>query len=152
MSSIYDAADEWSDSKIYNKNDYVKDVIETFNETAIKVCEGQQLDMDFENKTEVSISDYLKMIEYKTAVLLGASLKIGAIIGKAKNIETKHLYDFGKNIGIAFQLQDDLLDTYGNSDTFGKTHSVSLLVQIPYPILAQNMVSPPFTVGGRFSW
>ena len=106
--------------KFLSQTDNIKDVLKVFNETAIKVCEGQQLDMDFENKSEVSISDYLKMTEYKTAVLLAASLKIGAIIGEAKAVEADHLYEFGRNIGIAFQLQDDLLDVYGNVDDFGK--------------------------------
>ena len=76
--------------------------------------------MSFENDIDVSIASYLKMIELKTAVLLGCSLQIGAIIGGADDIQAKHLYEFGKNIGIAFQLQDDLLDVYGDAEKFGK--------------------------------
>lgn len=96
------------------------EVLKVFNENAIRVCEGQQLDMDFEEEKNVSIQDYLKMIEYKTAVLLATSLKIGAIIGGASDQHADNLFSFGKNIGIAFQLQDDLLDLYGNANSFGK--------------------------------
>ncbi|HIE73358.1 MAG TPA: polyprenyl synthetase family protein [Flavobacteriales bacterium] len=98
----------------------LKEVLAVFNKAATEVCEGQQWDMDFETEKQVSIADYLKMIEYKTAVLLAASLQVGAICGKASEHEQKHLYEFGKNMGIAFQLKDDLLDTFGNPDEFGK--------------------------------
>ena len=96
-------------------------ILEVFSQTAIEVCEGQQYDMDFEKESLVTEEMYLKMIRLKTAVLLGASLKIGAIIGGANQHEANCLYDFGINIGIAFQLKDDLLDVYGNSKKFGKT-------------------------------
>jgi geranylgeranyl diphosphate synthase type II len=85
------------------------------------VCEGQQFDMDFETKTEVSVEDYLKMIELKTSVLIAASLKIGAICGGADNKDSELLYQFGRNLGIAFQLQDDLLDVYADPGVFGKS-------------------------------
>jgi len=98
----------------------VKQVLAVFSKAAIEVCEGQQWDMDFESQKEVSISDYLKMIEYKTAVLLGAALQIGGITAGASANEQNHLYSFGKNMGIAFQLKDDLLDAFGNPETFGK--------------------------------
>ena len=98
----------------------VKQVLEVFSKAAIEVCEGQQWDMDFENQDDVGIADYLKMIEYKTAVLLAASLKIGAITANSSVEDQNHLYEFGKNIGIAFQLKDDLLDAFGNPETFGK--------------------------------
>ena len=98
----------------------VKDVLNVFSKAATEVCEGQQLDMDFETQNDVSLSDYMKMIEYKTAVLLAASLQIGGITAGADKKEQEHLYEFGKNIGIAFQLKDDLLDVFGNPDTFGK--------------------------------
>jgi geranylgeranyl diphosphate synthase type II len=98
----------------------VKQVLKVFSKGAIEVCEGQQWDMDFESQKEVSISDYLKMIEYKTAVLLGAALQIGGITAGASANEQNHLYSFGKNMGIAFQLKDDLLDAFGNPETFGK--------------------------------
>ncbi|MDG1475633.1 MAG: polyprenyl synthetase family protein [Vicingaceae bacterium] len=91
-----------------------------FNTTAIQVCEGQQLDMDFEESSAVSIDDYLKMIELKTAVLLAASLKIGAVISHASSDNAHHIYEFGKNLGIAFQLMDDILDLYGNTEKVGK--------------------------------
>jgi len=95
-------------------------VFSLFNETALKVCEGQQYDMDFENRTDISENDYLHMVELKTAVLLATSLKAGAIIGGADEVNADLLYEFGRNIGIAFQLQDDFLDIYANPLTFGK--------------------------------
>jgi geranylgeranyl diphosphate synthase type II len=91
-----------------------------FNDTALKVCEGQQYDMDFEQSLKVSPDAYLNMVELKTAVLLAASLKMGAIIGGAENHTADLLYEFGRNIGMAFQLQDDLLDVYADPLLFGK--------------------------------
>jgi len=90
------------------------------NENAIKVCEGQQLDIDFETRDDVSIEEYILMIELKTAVLIAGALKIGALVGGASEEQANHLYQFGKNIGIAFQLQDDVLDTFGNNPKVGK--------------------------------
>ncbi len=97
-----------------------KEVIRLFSTTAIEVCEGQQFDMDFEDKTDVSIADYINMIRLKTAVLIGCSLKMGALIGNASANDAGHIYDFGINLGLAFQLQDDLLDVYADQDKFGK--------------------------------
>ena len=91
-----------------------------FSKTALEVCEGQQYDIDFETRHEVSIEEYLKMIEYKTAVLVGAAMKMGAIIANASTEDQNRCYEFGKNLGIAFQLQDDYLDAFGNPETFGK--------------------------------
>ena len=99
----------------------LREILQVFSQTAIEVCEGQQYDMDFETQNLVTEEMYLNMIRLKTAVLLGASLKIGAIIGGANQHEANCLYDFGINIGIAFQLKDDLLDVYGNPKDFGKT-------------------------------
>lgn len=99
--------------------DIFKRLITLYNKTALEVCEGQQHDVDFETQTTVALSDYIKMISYKTAVLVGASLQMGAIIAGASNKDQERIYDFGLNLGIAFQLQDDYLDTYGSSD-FGK--------------------------------
>ena len=97
------------------------EIIEIFNKAALEVCEGQQYDMNFETAKNISIPDYLNMIRLKTAVLLGASLKIGAVIGGAKNQEDKNnIYSFGENIGLAFQLKDDLLDVFGDEKKFGK--------------------------------
>lgn len=98
----------------------LKDVLTVFNDTAAGVCEGQQTDMNFELTEDVSISQYLDMIKMKTAILLGCSLKIGALIGQAGADDAEHLYNFGVNIGIAFQLQDDILDVYGDPEKFGK--------------------------------
>lgn len=91
-----------------------------FSTTAIKVCEGQQLDMDFQQKSTVTISAYTEMINNKTAVLLGAALEMGAIIAEASTHDREHLYEFGRNLGIAFQIQDDYLDAFGDLSTFGK--------------------------------
>ena len=91
-----------------------------FSKTALEVCEGQQYDVDFETRNDVTISEYIKMIEYKTAVLIGASLQMGAIIANASASCQEKIYAFGKNLGIAFQLQDDYLDAFGNPLTFGK--------------------------------
>ncbi|MFC0603744.1 polyprenyl synthetase family protein [Winogradskyella pulchriflava] len=91
-----------------------------FSKTALEVCEGQQYDIDFETRDDVTIPEYLKMIEYKTAVLVGAAMKMGAIVAKASNENQDAIYDFGRYLGIAFQLQDDYLDAFGNPETFGK--------------------------------
>ncbi len=102
------------------ENETFKNLAKLFSKTALQVCEGQQYDMDFEIRTDVGITEYLKMIEYKTAVLIAASLKMGAIVAGASLEEQKNVYDFGKNLGIAFQLQDDYLDAFGDPKTFGK--------------------------------
>lgn len=91
-----------------------------FSKTALEVCEGQQYDVDFETRDNVTIVEYLKMIEYKTAVLVGAAMKMGAIVANASAEDQNSIYEFGKNLGIAFQLQDDYLDAFGNPETFGK--------------------------------
>ena len=91
-----------------------------FSKTALEVCEGQQWDVDFETRTDVSIPEYLKMIQYKTAVLVAAAMKMGAIIAKTSEDNANLIYDFGLNLGLAFQLQDDYLDAFGNPETFGK--------------------------------
>lgn len=91
-----------------------------FSKTALEVCEGQQYDIDFETRNDVTISEYLKMIEYKTAVLVGAAMKMGAIVANASDEDQDAIYDFGRYLGIAFQLQDDYLDAFGNPETFGK--------------------------------
>ena len=95
-------------------------VHDVFTQTAMQVCEGQQMDMNFEDMLTVSEEEYLTMIELKTAVLIAASLKIGAILGGASQRDSEDLYDYGRNLGIAFQLQDDLLDTYGDPALIGK--------------------------------
>jgi geranylgeranyl diphosphate synthase type II len=95
-------------------------VMRAYNRAAIEVCTGQQMDMDFEKTIMVAQDEYIRMIELKTAVLVAASCKIGALIAEATDRDSEHLYEFGKNLGLAFQIQDDLLDAYGDSKIFGK--------------------------------
>ncbi|MGZ8550962.1 MAG: polyprenyl synthetase family protein [Chitinophagaceae bacterium] len=99
---------------------FLHQVLGLFNTTARQVCEGQQVDMDFEKKERVGHDEYLKMIELKTSVLLAASLKMGAILGGAGERNQKLLYEFGRKLGLAFQVQDDYLDAFGDPDKFGK--------------------------------
>ncbi|RZL49608.1 MAG: polyprenyl synthetase family protein [Pedobacter sp.] len=98
----------------------LKPVLDTFNATAQGVCEGQQLDMEFEQRNDVSIEEYMEMIRLKTAVLLGGAIKLGAIVSGASTADAELLYTFGENLGLAFQLQDDILDVYGDPEKFGK--------------------------------
>ena len=102
------------------KTDVFRDLAQLFSKTALEVCEGQQWDVDFETRTDVSIPEYLKMIEYKTAVLVAAAMKMGAIVAETSVKNAELIYDFGLNLGLAFQLQDDYLDCFGNPETFGK--------------------------------
>lgn len=95
-------------------------VFDLFNKTAIEVCEGQQMDMDFEERSDVSIDEYIEMIRLKTSILLGCALEIGAIVAEASDEDRKEIYAFGQHIGIAFQIQDDILDLYADPDQFGK--------------------------------
>jgi geranylgeranyl diphosphate synthase type II len=97
-----------------------RELAKLFSKTAIEVCEGQQWDVDFEQRDDVTLVEYLKMIEYKTAVLVGAAMKMGAIVAGTTEENCSLIYDFGLNLGIAFQLQDDYLDAFGDPETFGK--------------------------------
>lgn len=99
---------------------YLSKVLAIFNRTAVEVCEGQQLDMDYESKENVNMNDYLRMIELKTSVALAASLKIGALLGGGGERNQNLLYEFGKKLGIAFQVQDDYLDAFGDGSKTGK--------------------------------
>lgn len=103
-----------------NDVNYLPQLIEVFTRTAAEVCEGQQLDMDFESRNDVSIDEYIEMIRLKTSVLLGAALEMGAIVGEASSEDKRWLYNFGMNVGIAFQLKDDILDLYADPTKFGK--------------------------------
>jgi geranylgeranyl diphosphate synthase, type II len=107
--------------------DILKDVLVAFNKNALQVCEGQQYDMNYEKLDNISLDEYLKMIELKTSVLIGGSLKIGAILGGAAKYDIQQMYEFGKNLGIAFQLQDDYLDVYGDVKVFGKKIGVDIV-------------------------
>ena len=103
----------------YEPNVFVA-LAKLFSKTALEVCEGQQWDVDFETRKDVTIPEYLKMIEYKTAVLVAAAMKMGAIVANTTEKEADLIYDFGLNLGLAFQLQDDYLDAFGDPETFGK--------------------------------
>jgi geranylgeranyl diphosphate synthase type II len=105
--------------EVYEPNIFQK-LAKLFSKTALEVCEGQQYDVDFETRDDVTIPEYLKMIEFKTAVLLGAAMKMGAIVAETSEENADLIYNFGLNLGIAFQLQDDYLDAFGNPETFGK--------------------------------
>jgi len=102
------------------ENDTFRGLAQVFSKTALEVCEGQQYDVDFEVRNDVTEAEYLKMIEYKTAVLVGAAMKMGALVANASEADTEKIYDFGRLLGIAFQLQDDYLDAFGDPETFGK--------------------------------
>lgn len=102
------------------KSENLPETADLFTKTAIEVCEGQQFDMDFENRLDVTEVEYLEMIRLKTAVLLACGLKAGALLATSSENIANQLYDFGINLGLAFQLQDDLLDTFGDQTTFGK--------------------------------
>jgi geranylgeranyl diphosphate synthase type II len=118
-------------------------VLHLFNITASQVCEGQQLDMDFEKKESVSFDEYLNMITLKTSVLVAASLQLGAILGGAGEGNQKHLYEFGKNLGIAFQVQDDYLDVFGNPDKFGKQVGGDILANKKTFLMIRAMEAAP---------
>jgi geranylgeranyl diphosphate synthase type II len=109
----------------YDTKQY-KELMVLFNQTALKVCEGQQFDIDFETKSDVLIADYIKMISYKTAVLVAASLKMGALIAGTNKVDAQKIYNYGLNLGLAFQLQDDYLDVFGETD-FGKQHAGDII-------------------------
>lgn len=99
---------------------HLAELLKLFNTTAVEVCEGQQMDMDFEKRSDVSIPEYIEMIRLKTSVLLGCALELGAIVADASLNDRKHLYAFGEHIGIAFQIQDDILDLFADPEKFGK--------------------------------
>ena len=101
-------------------SDKLKKVLDLFTETTMEICEGQQWDMEFETRMDVTVDEYIEMIRLKTSVLLAAALKIGALMADASEVEADKLYEFGVKMGLAFQLQDDYLDVYGNPEVFGK--------------------------------
>lgn len=107
---------------------YLQRIISIFSKTAKEVCEGQQLDMDFEKESTISFEDYERMITLKTSVLLAASLQLGAILGGAGGGNQQHIYEFGKKLGIAFQVQDDYLDAFGDPEKFGKQPGGDIIV------------------------
>lgn len=119
-------------------------LFDTFNRVAIGVCEGQQMDINFETRQDVSLPEYIRMIELKTAVLLGGALEMGALCARAPQADAGHLYEFGRKAGIAFQLQDDLLDTYGDPAKFGKQVGGDILQnKKTYLVLKTVEVAPP---------
>ncbi len=119
--------------------DFLPKILSLFNKTAKEVCEGQQMDMDFEKNPDVSFDDYVQMITLKTSVALAASLQLGAILGGAGFGNQHHLYEFGKNLGIAFQVQDDYLDAFGNPEIFGKIPGGDIMANKKTFLLIQTM-------------
>ncbi len=126
------------------KDKYLRSVLDLFNVTAIEVCEGQHLDMEFETREDVTIPEYIEMIKLKTSVLVGCALKLGAILAGASEGDQSNLYDFGVNLGIAFQIQDDILDVYGDAALFGK--------QVGGDILANKKTFLLFKSARRFKF
>lgn len=120
---------------------HLKHLIQQFNKSAAEVCEGQQWDMNYESVKEISEQDYITMITLKTAVLLGCSLKLGAIIANANTEDAENIYAFGKNIGIAFQIQDDILDSFGQSNKVGKKIGGDILANKKTILLITAMAS-----------
>ena len=102
------------------KNEHIPELFQLFNKTAIEVCEGQQMDMDFENRDDVTVEEYIAMIRLKTSVLLGCALEFGFLISNQSAENRRNIYDFGVNLGIAFQIQDDILDLFGDPEKVGK--------------------------------
>lgn len=119
----------------------VPELISTFNQMAMNVCRGQQYDMEFEKENSVSLPEYLNMIRLKTAVLLGTALQIGALLGGAGKKDAESLYDFGESMGMAFQLQDDYLDAFGNPKNFGKQIGGDILANKKTFLLVQALQS-----------
>lgn len=132
--------------------DILKDVLDVFNKAAVEVCEGQQQDMDFENQETIYLIDYMRMIECKTAVLLAASLKIGAIIAGANEKEQAHLYEFGINLGMAFQLKDDLLDVFGSPKVFGKQLGGDILANKKTFLYLKALQLADDSINARLKW
>ncbi|HEV2481674.1 MAG TPA: polyprenyl synthetase family protein [Puia sp.] len=124
-------------SKVHSP--HIRKLLQLYNQTAMKVCEGQQLDMDFETRDQVSMAEYLKMIELKTSVLLAGCLQIGALLGGAGLGNQDIIYDFGRNLGLAFQVQDDYLDCYGDSSKFGKQIGGDILADKKTFLLIKTM-------------
>ena len=117
----------------------LKKVTDLFSLTALEICEGQQYDMEFETRNDVTVAEYIEMIRLKTSVLLAASLKIGAWLGGASEEDAARLYDFGMNLGVAFQLKDDWLDVYGNPEVFGKNIGGDILCNKKTYLLIQAL-------------
>lgn len=127
----------------------LKEVIDVFNTTNIEIDEGQQLDLEFETRNDVRTEEYIEMIRLKTSVLLGCALKVGALVGQATPAQVQALYDFGINLGLAFQLQDDWLDCWGNPLTFGKRIGGDILCDKKTFLRIQAEKAAPLPVADR---
>lgn len=123
---------------------YLPELLCTFNTTAKEICEGQQMDLDFETQEDITVADYIEMIRLKTAVLLGCSLKLGAIRGGGSKEDQDNLYKFGESLGISFQIQDDIMDVYADPDKFGKTVGGDIICNKKTLLMLrlQELVSP----------
>ncbi len=132
---------------------HLKEVMDLFSLTALEICEGQQMDMEFERRNDVKEEEYLEMIRLKTSVLLAASLKIGALLGGASAEDAERLYDFGVNMGVAFQLKDDLLDVYGDAAVFGKNIGGDILCnKKTYMLIKALELADPETKEELWGW
>jgi len=129
------------------------ELLPLFTTTALEVCEGQQFDMDFETRNNVTVEEYIEMIRLKTAVLIASSLKIGALLGNARQADADLLYEYGINVGLAFQLQDDWLDVYGDPDVFGKKRGGDICAnKKTYLLLKALEVSDQLTLQQLDQW
>jgi len=135
-----------------NKMEHPKkdETIALFNQTAIEICEGQQMDMDFEERDDVSLEDYVQMIGLKTSVLLACGLKMGAFLADASDEDATHLYEFGKNVGIAFQLQDDYLDAFGDEAKTGKKSGGDILMNKKTVLHCQTLTMASAEQAGKY--
>jgi len=125
--------------QIANIKQFLPQALRVFNKTAVEVCEGQQLDMDFEHRNDVTIDEYIHMIMLKTSVLLGCSLKMGALVGGGLGDNANKLYEFGRNLGIAFQLQDDYLDAFGDTGKLGKQNGGDIIANKKTYLLLKSL-------------
>jgi len=120
---------------------YLPATLKILSKVAMEVCEGQQLDMDYESRDSLTMPEYLEMIRLKTSVLLGGALQLGAILSGADEQQQQLIYDFGENVGLAFQLQDDILDAYGDPDTFGKIVGGDIMINKKTFLLVMAVIS-----------
>lgn len=135
------------------RKDLLPFIGDIFNQMAVEVCEGQQMDMNFETRRDVSLAEYVRMIEFKTSVLLAAALQMGALVGGATPTEARYLAAFGRHVGIAFQIQDDILDTFGDAAKFGKKVGGDIVQnKKTFLVLKTFEIAPPSVRADLWHW